>query len=939
MVLSSAILAAYAEAAPHGAAVVSGTATISTSGSLTKIVAGNNSIISYSSFDIARGETVQFVQPSVASRVLNRIASVMPTQIDGTLTANGQVYLVNPSGIIFGQGSVVNAARFIAAAGSISNADFLAGNDHFTGVTGEVTSAGTIQASQIALIGQQIANSGTIVAPSGGLVTLVAGTDVYLQPAGGGIMVQVAGVVSGSSGTTSSTPAAANSGTVQAPQGQIFLGAGDLYSVAISNTGMLQASNIKVQAGKGGTSTISGTINASDTTPGAIGGTVQITGAKVNLASANITASGPAGGGIVEIGGGPHGGGDLPHADDVSLDRATVINADATSSGAGGSIVLWSSDTTDSSATLTCRGGPLGGNGGNIETSGDYVSVTRAPNESAPNGSLGTWRLDPLNVAIVAGANNGILTGSATVTNGTIEAALLTGNVIVTTNQAGSDGGTLTLSAPITGTLTAAATLTLQGNSTIDLTGGSILYPTGAPLSVEIDEFDAKLSSTVGQINIGGSLRVFGGVESFEFDTTQTAGGMTIGNGTPDTGGAALTATSIELQNAGITTTAGGITMSAHSIDISGDARITSAGAITINAPNAFNFSSNSGGDMTSTVGGIAITAGSITFNDSITVDAGTGSVTLQATTGDVSLGITIGDTLHGSTGTLSATNGNLFVAPNTTLDFQTTSVVANNSIQIPVTNTTGTLVFNCPNGGVSAEGDITAHSVAITARNITMQSVTTTTGDQTYTALNAGSISVSGNLVSRNVTVSGGNIQMDGNVNTTGAQTYTTPLTTGMSITMSGTLTGQSVTASATNLTLHDVKTGGAQTYTAPSTGDISLNSTYTTSGGAATFNGPVSLDSISNLVTVDTTNAGSAGGGDVKFTGTVVTDTAGEIDGLAVKAGTGNVTLQRPAGTEATPLASTTLAGNNINVTDVSTSGNQSYSVRPLATPGLIV
>src|SRR5665213_1689172 len=110
-----------------------GTATFSTSGSLTTITASNRAIINYKQFDIANGETVQFVQPSRRSRVLNRIMSNAPSLLDGTLLANGIVYFVNPAGVMFGPHSIVNVSGIIAAAGNITDNDFLSGANHFSG--------------------------------------------------------------------------------------------------------------------------------------------------------------------------------------------------------------------------------------------------------------------------------------------------------------------------------------------------------------------------------------------------------------------------------------------------------------------------------------------------------------------------------------------------------------------------------------------------------------------------------------------------------------------------------------------------------------------------------------------------------------------------------------------------------------------------------------
>ena len=118
-------LGSAAVAGPVGEEVIHGTARFQREGDLTTIQASHNSIINYQSFDVARSETVRFVQPSAVARVLNRITGAAPTHIDGTLTANGIVYFVNPAGVYFGAGSVIDAAGIHAAAAQMTNADFL----------------------------------------------------------------------------------------------------------------------------------------------------------------------------------------------------------------------------------------------------------------------------------------------------------------------------------------------------------------------------------------------------------------------------------------------------------------------------------------------------------------------------------------------------------------------------------------------------------------------------------------------------------------------------------------------------------------------------------------------------------------------------------------------------------------------------------------------
>ena len=74
----------------------------------------DQTIIDYTMFNIDSGWTVDFVQPSSSANTLNRINGPQ-SQIFGTLTSNGGVYIVNPAGVIFHNGSSVNVPRLVAS--------------------------------------------------------------------------------------------------------------------------------------------------------------------------------------------------------------------------------------------------------------------------------------------------------------------------------------------------------------------------------------------------------------------------------------------------------------------------------------------------------------------------------------------------------------------------------------------------------------------------------------------------------------------------------------------------------------------------------------------------------------------------------------------------------------------------------------------------------
>ncbi|MDZ4149591.1 filamentous hemagglutinin N-terminal domain-containing protein, partial [Methylicorpusculum sp.] len=109
---------------------------LTTAGQATAAVAGNamtiNQITSkatldWKSFNIDKGYSVEFKQPSATSVALNNIHQNDASKIFGSLTANGQVYLVNQNGFLFGKDSQVNVNALVASTLDISQADFDAG--------------------------------------------------------------------------------------------------------------------------------------------------------------------------------------------------------------------------------------------------------------------------------------------------------------------------------------------------------------------------------------------------------------------------------------------------------------------------------------------------------------------------------------------------------------------------------------------------------------------------------------------------------------------------------------------------------------------------------------------------------------------------------------------------------------------------------------------
>ena len=119
-------------ALPTGGVVAEGTAAITQSGGNMSINQTTNKVIvNWNGFSIDAGESVQFSQPDVNSVALNRVVGSDPSLIMGSLSANGQIFVVNPSGVYLGANAQVDAHGFLATTLGISDEDFMNGTYEF----------------------------------------------------------------------------------------------------------------------------------------------------------------------------------------------------------------------------------------------------------------------------------------------------------------------------------------------------------------------------------------------------------------------------------------------------------------------------------------------------------------------------------------------------------------------------------------------------------------------------------------------------------------------------------------------------------------------------------------------------------------------------------------------------------------------------------------
>ncbi|WP_376915754.1 YDG domain-containing protein [Paraburkholderia sp. OAS925] len=427
---------------PTGGQIVAGQGSITQNGSSMTITQSSGKMVTnWNGFDIGQGNTVTFAQPNSAAVSLNRvIGGNGASQILGNMNANGQVWLINPGGVVIGKGATINVAGLVASSANISDSEFLAGKTKLTGAMGNIVNQGKINSQGVvALIGQQVTNQGTINAKG---VALAAGQDVNLDFNGDGLIsVQV---------TKGALDAlVSNEGQISADGSAVLLtarAADAAISSVVNNTGVIEARSLQSKNGRivldndaaNGNTTVAGTLNASSAD--GVGGNVVIQGKTIAIDNAAITADGALGGGTIRIGGGLRGqDATVNNATAVTTGRNVVLSADATQKGNGGTIAVWSDGTNAFSGQIFIRGGKDGGDGGFAEVSGlGSLSYRGYTNGLSAHGLTGTLLLDPTRIDVYGGSdpNGGTNVTGAAVYEKSLEAQDV--SVVLSVNAKGS---------------------------------------------------------------------------------------------------------------------------------------------------------------------------------------------------------------------------------------------------------------------------------------------------------------------------------------------------------------------------------------------------------------------------------------------------------------------------------------------------------------------
>ncbi|EJR1884906.1 filamentous hemagglutinin N-terminal domain-containing protein [Salmonella enterica] len=712
---------------PTGGQIVGGQGSISTSGNqMTIHQQTQNMATNWHSFDIGKNNTVQFVQPDSSSVALNRVTGASGSQIMGTLKANGQVFILNPNGVLFGKNARVDVGGLVASTKNISTADFMKGQYTLSGEGNpgaQVINQGSLTTSKggyIVLAGERVSNSGTVTTP-GGKTVLAAGKTVTLQLDNGGLTsVSVNGSVVNA--------LVENRGLISASNGQVYLtakGQDMLLNTVVNNSGTVEAKGLVSRAGEivldGGDSGVvsqSGQLLADSQT--GQGGKITLEGQNIHLAGGSLTsATGKTGGGEVYVGGGWQGKDSrIRNASKVVMDKTAMVDVSATEAGNGGTAVLWSDDYTNFRGTVLAKGGSQSGNGGRVETSSHRnLQASGTVDASSPSGKGGEWLLDPTDVTIVgSGAdsnidsttNAGIFTPTASgaqILNTSIVSQLNAGtNVTVKTSgtDTGGQTGNITVNADIVKTAGADTKLTLLADNNIATADNVSIGATTGKLNLDLLAGNTTNNASIRlgtRINIslnGGDLLANAGSANNGVSLMFTNNGQVHGGNVTLNLTRGLSGYAYKVQADNDLTINGPVS---GSTGWSVPLNFIAGGKLTINSPEGIRLvaaeTTNGGGrvviqgdkgvSLNTVAGNISLTAASATTN-SVNVSSDNGAVSMSAV------------------GNIELSNGNISAKGNITLQTDNGTVLisgANATAKASITSTDNDIVIT-GNGGNS---------------------------------------------------------------------------------------------------------------------------------------------------------------------------------------------------------------------------------------------
>jgi filamentous hemagglutinin family protein len=422
----SALAAANAQVAPATSnaqevpfTVARGSATFASSGnSGTVTQTTRRAVLDWSRIVLQAGEILNFVQPDSQSITLNRSSGSAAFQIDGTINANGQVWLLNPNGTVIGATGRVNAAGFLATTAIIDADAFMdsTGRFVFSGATGApVYNNGQINvpSGYAVLAGRNVANISTsptneaLISARLGKIALGGGRAFTVDLDGNGLLSFLVSDPGGAPGENVSSDFARNypnsvinGGRIVADGGTILMtvrSAVDMIGGVINNKDIVQAQTVNniggvitLDAGPTGQISVDGYFGGDNTSVvnnsigsgsvidasgagGMNGGRISLTAAAVDIGAASkIDVSGESGGTInvvLPVNSVPSG---QSTGARLYIASGAQLLANAGSTGTGGNINLRgdlgnSQSFMQIAGTLQADGGTTGGDGGTID--------------------------------------------------------------------------------------------------------------------------------------------------------------------------------------------------------------------------------------------------------------------------------------------------------------------------------------------------------------------------------------------------------------------------------------------------------------------------------------------------------------------------------------------------------------------------------------------
>jgi filamentous hemagglutinin family protein len=481
LLLTANALALDATALPGGGVVTAGAVSISNTASTLGIQqSSQRAAINWQSFNIGSAATVNFVQPSSTSVVLNRITGNEASQIFGRLNSNGLVFFSNPNGMLFARGSEVNVGGLLATTLRLNDEGFMAGESVFANPgAGGISNAGILNArGTVALVGNAVHNSGQITATT---VTLASGNAVAVDLTGDGLIrARITEPSLRSSIENSGSINASMAVTLTAGQSQ-----GALDRV-VNNTGVIRATGFTSR-----------------------GGEILLDGASIDN-TGSISASGNLGGGTIKLMGDMQGGrvsvggtldASAPGAGDggfIETSAARVAVADSariTTASAKGRSGTWLIDPND--YTVAASGGDI-----TVTALGSSLNIGNVTIQSASGATAGNGDIF-VNDPIAWSSGNTLTLSAARDIN------------IKSTVTATGVGAGLTLNANLGGTggantLTGAVTL---NGGTLQFTGGPLTMLNGGKI------VDGTVTSTNGSQLLVGGPPVVSGVNTWYWGT------------------------------------------------------------------------------------------------------------------------------------------------------------------------------------------------------------------------------------------------------------------------------------------------------------------------------------------------------------------------------------------------------------------------------------